>query len=169
MKIHGNAAWVFPDNFDIDYIIGIQNIGLQSVADITNCLMRDFDSNFSQHISPGDILIGGKSFGYGHAHPQPMIGMRAVGIHCVIAESYTFPFYRSELASGMKLLICPDITKYVKRGDPIWADTQSGEVTLGNGDTLPLLKVDDYPNQLMELGGVVPLIKAWREQKGKRS
>ena len=36
MKIHGNAAWVFPDNFDIDYIIGIQNIGLQSVADITN-------------------------------------------------------------------------------------------------------------------------------------
>lgn len=36
-----------------------------------------------------------------------MAGMREIGIRCVVAESYLFPFFRSELASGMMLFILP--------------------------------------------------------------
>ena len=103
MILQGKAAWVFPDSFDVDYIIGIPNIGLTDLKQITACLMKDFDPEFLDSCAPGDMLIAGKSFGYGHAHPQPMAGMREIGIRCVVAESYLFPFFRSELASGMML------------------------------------------------------------------
>ena len=29
MTITGRAAWVYPDHFDVDFIIGAANIGLQ--------------------------------------------------------------------------------------------------------------------------------------------
>ena len=103
MILQGKAAWVFPDSFDVDYIIGIPNIGLTDLKQITACLMKDFDPEFLDSCAPGDMLIAGKSFGYGHAHPQPMAGMREIGIRCVVAESYLFPFSRSELASGVVL------------------------------------------------------------------
>ena len=103
MILQGKAAWAFPDSFDVDYIIGIPNIGLTDLKQITACLMKDFDPEFLDSCAPGDMLIAGKSFGYGHAHPQPMAGMREIGIRCVVAESYLFPFFRSELASGMML------------------------------------------------------------------
>ena len=80
MILQGKAAWVFPDSFDVDYIIGIPNIGLTDLKQITACLMKDFDPEFLDSCAPGDMLIAGKSFGYGHAHPQPMAGMREIGI-----------------------------------------------------------------------------------------
>ena len=77
MILQGKAAWVFPDSFDVDYIIGIPNIGLTDLKQITACLMKDFDPEFLDSCAPGDMLIAGKSFGYGHAHPQPMAGSAA--------------------------------------------------------------------------------------------
>ena len=79
MILQGKAAWVFPDSFDVDYIIGIPNIGLTDLKQITACLMKDFDPEFLDSCAPGDMLIAGKSFGYGHAHPQPM-ALRRCGI-----------------------------------------------------------------------------------------
>ena len=160
MILQGKAAWVFPDSFDVDYIIGTPNIGLTDLKQITACLMKDFDPEFLDSCAPGDMLIAGKSFGYGHAHPQPMAGMREIGIRCVVAESYLFPFFRSELASGMMLFTCPGITACVRRGDKLQIDTERSLVTnLTTGECLALKPLRGYPAELLEAGGVVEYLR----------
>ncbi len=159
MIAEGNVAWVFPDNFDVDDIIGATNISLQKVEDIQKVLMKEFDPDFLDHVKPGDILVAGINCGYGHAHPQPMTGMRSIGIDTLIAASFTFPFYRSELASGMKMLICPDITKYVKKGDHLKVDLDTLEVMVNGKTVTHLNPIAEYPRSQMENGGAVGNLK----------
>lgn len=167
MILTGKAAWVFPDNFDVDYIVGIPNIGLQDMEDIVHCLMKDFAPDFLTRVSKGDILVAGRNFGYGHAHPQPMAGMRRIGITCVVAESYAFPFYRSELASGMKLFTCPGVTRLAAAGERLAIDTQACTVkNLDAEKSLPMKPFTGYPLELLRAGGVAPYLQRCRERRG---
>lgn len=160
MVIGGRVAWVFGDNFDVDFIVGIENISTTDIDRLVANLMTAYDANFRQFVAGGDILIGGKNFGYGHPHPQSMMGMRAIGINCVVAESYAFPFYRSELASGMKLFECPGITGAVERGDHI--EVSPAELTVFNktsGKQYRMNVIPDIPLRIMEKGGLLPFLK----------
>ncbi len=161
-KIMGRVAWVFEDNFDVDFIIGIENIRVGEKDKILDVLMKHYEEDFKEKVIQGDILIGGKNFGYGHPHPQAMLGMRELGIKTVIAESFSFAFYRSELASGMRLFECPGISKNVERWD---------EITVELGQDIPLLinktkdvsiqltQVPEIAMNIMESGGVIEFLK----------
>ena len=116
-------------------------------------VMKDFEPDFAQKIRPGDFLIGGRNFGYGHHHPQSMRGLRALGINTVIAESMFHPLYRGELASGSQFFTSPGITKEVSRWDELYLDTD-GPLLLNQttGKRLALEPVGAYPLYLMEYG-----------------
>ena len=43
MILQGKAAWVFPDSFDVDYIIGIPNIGLTDLLQICQANVGNAD------------------------------------------------------------------------------------------------------------------------------
>ena len=89
-----------------------------------------------------------------------MAGMREIGIRCVVAESYLFPFFRSELASGMMLFTCPGITACVRCGDKLQIDTERSLVTnLTTGECLALKPLRGYPAELLEAGGVVEYLR----------
>lgn len=161
MLARGRVAWVFEDNFDVDLIIGVENISTTDIAKILANLMKPFEKNFAAVIRAGDILVGGRNFGYGHPHPQSMMGMRAAGIDCIVAESYAFPFYRSELASGMKLFECPGIARAVERWDDI--EVLPAELKIVNrtrDKTLRLKPVPDIPGKIMAKGGLIPFLKS---------
>lgn len=160
MVIGGRVAWIFGDNFDVDFIVGIENISTTDIDLIVANLMKSYDGNFRQSVAGGDILIGGKNFGYGHPHPQSMMGMRAIGINCIIAESYAFPFYRSELASGMKLFECHGIVGAVERGDHV--EVNPTELTVYNKTSNKQFRMNaipDIPLRIMEMGGLLPFLK----------
>ncbi len=160
MLIKGRAAWVFKDNFDVDLIIGIENISTTDIGIIVDNVMKSYDVSFKQTINCGDILVGGKNFGYGHPHPQSMMGMRAIGIDCIIAESYAFPFYRSELASGMKLFECPGIAEAVERRDFIEVNITALTVSnLTSGKQFRMNSIPDIPLRIMGKGGLIPFLK----------
>ena len=154
-SLKGRVAYVFGDNYDIDLIIGIENISISDINKIVDVLMYKYDSDFRNSINTGDILIGGKNFGYGHPHPQAMDGMRAVGIDVIVAESYAFPFYRSELASGMKLLECPDISAKVSRWDELDIDVDQGVLrNVTQGTEFKLKDATQIALEMMTSGGV---------------
>lgn len=156
----GRAAWIFEDNFDVDMIIGIENISVTDLNKILDATMKSKESDFKEKITKGDILIGGKNFGYGHPHPQSMIAMRNLGITTIIAESFAFPFYRSELASGMKLLECKGISTNVSRWDNIIVDLE--KQTVFNEEKNVELRMNNIPDialDIMNNGGIVPYLK----------
>ncbi|MFH1481354.1 MAG: 3-isopropylmalate dehydratase [Pseudomonadota bacterium] len=158
--LRGRAAWIFEDNFDIDLIVGIKNISTIDLDPLMADVMQSYDKDFKASVREGDFLVGGTNFGYGHPHPQAMMVMHALGIRAVIAESFAFPFYRSELASGMALITCPGVSKKVSRWDRLELSLESG--TLMNQSTGERLVLDPVPPVVIEIikaGGIVNYLK----------
>ncbi len=150
----GRIAWVFPDDFDVDEIIGVQNIRTFDEDVLRAACMTDLDATFATTVGPGDWLVAGHNFGYGHPHDQPMMTMRSFGIAGVIAESFAPLFARGETYNGFPLVTCPGISVIAQRGEAIEVEWRLGRVRLSDRDMV-LEGVVPSPAQarLIESGG----------------
>ncbi|MGX6447965.1 LeuD/DmdB family oxidoreductase small subunit, partial [Patulibacter sp. S7RM1-6] len=126
--LEGDVAWVFGDDFDIDLIVGVQNIKRYEPDFLREVCMADFEPGFADRVRPGDVLVAGRNFGYGHPHYPSMVAMRLLGIAAVVAESYAPGFWRGETFNGMPLLRCPGIADATARGDRLRIAWTTGEV-----------------------------------------
>ena len=81
--LRGRVAFVFEEaDFDVDQIVGVENIRLTDPDALAACAMRRFDPGFAGQVEPGDVVVGAENFGYGHPHFAPMIGLRRLGAGC---------------------------------------------------------------------------------------
>lgn len=118
--LEGRAAFIFAEpDFDVDRILGFDALRSHDPDAMSRALMRDFDPEFAAKVRPGDLLIGGRNFGYGHPHGPPMAAMRKLGIAGVIAESFAPLYFAGEIAAGFPQIACPGILDVVARWDVI--------------------------------------------------
>ena len=162
-NLQGRVAWVFDeDNYDIDLIIGIKNIKLSDLEELASVAMVHYDAGFRAAVQPGDVLVAGHNFGYGHPHYPAMKAMRHMGITGVIAESFSPGFYRGEISMGFPLVTCPGIRAAVQRWDSVQVDWDAGTVrNLSRGGAAlavePLASAD---RGMLESGGLNGWLKA---------
>jgi 3-isopropylmalate/(R)-2-methylmalate dehydratase small subunit len=157
----GRVAWIFGDDFDIDLIIGVQNIKSYDTEFLLSVCMDAYEEGFAAKVRPGDILVAGRNFGYGHPHYPPMVAMRAAGIVAIVAESYAPGFWRGETFNGMPLVRCPGITSAVERWDRLRIDWQRGEIeNVRSGERLEAEIPPERVQQIWRAGGSIPLLRA---------
>ena len=162
-NLQGRVAWVFDeDNYDIDLIIGIKNIKLSDLEELASVAMAHYDAGFRAAVQPGDVLVAGHNFGYGHPHYPAMKAMRHMGITGVIAESFSPGFYCGEISMGFPLVTCPGIRAAVQRWDTVQVDWDAGTVrNLSRGGAAlavePLASAD---RGMLESGGLNGWLKA---------
>lgn len=161
-NLRGRAAWVFEeDDYDIDLIIGVRNIKITDVSELAALAMSDYTPDFASTVHKGDVLIGGRNFGYGHPHYPAMRAMRHLGISCVIAESFSPGFFRGEMSMGFPLVTCPGIRAAVTRGDPVEVNWDTSEVSNARtGQKLPLQPFSASERGMLVAGGLIPYLKA---------
>ena len=124
-------AWIFPDDdFDVDQIVGVKNIKITDIDELAAVAMQAYDPDFAGVVRRGDVLVGGRNFGYGHPHYPPMRAMRHLGIAAVIAESFAPGFWRGEISMGFPLVTCPGILGAVGRWDRVALDWESANLTI---------------------------------------
>ena len=160
-NLRGRVAWVFEeDDFDIDRIIGISNIKISDVNQLTALAMADYTPGFAATVQRGDLLVGGRNIGYGHPHFPAMRAMRHLGIAGVVAESFAPGFFRGEISMGFPLITCPGIVAAVQRGDVIEVDWNSNLVRhLPSGRSLPMQALSAAERGTLEAGGLIPYLK----------
>jgi 3-isopropylmalate/(R)-2-methylmalate dehydratase small subunit len=160
-NLQGRVAWIFEeDDFDIDLIVGVRNIKITDLNELVAVTMSDYDPGFAAAVTKGDLLVGGKNFGYGHPHYPAMRAMRHLGVTGVIAESFSPGFFRGEISMGFPLATCPGIRAAVARWDEVRVDWAKGEVTnLRTGHALPLQPLSSAERGTLEAGGLVPYLK----------
>ncbi|MQY30418.1 LeuD/DmdB family oxidoreductase small subunit [Nocardia aurantia] len=157
----GRVAWKFGDDFDIDLVIGVTNIKYYDPDKLRSVLMRAYDPSFVDEVCPGDILVGGRNFGYGHPHYPAMIAMRNAGIVAVVAESYAPGFWRGELYQGMPLVTVPGIADAVRRWDDIEVDWRTATVRVARtGQELVGTAPSPHAIDVIEAGGGLNLLRA---------
>lgn len=161
-KIEGRVAWVFNEpNFDIDLIVGVDNIKIKEVEKLKEVCMKDFDPHFAEYVREGDVIVGGKNFGYGHPHYPSFIALRALGIRAVFAESFAPGFYRGETNNGFPLIECPGIIDHVSRGDAVKFDWVLEKLQITNKKLeLSCNPIPDKTRKLIECGGIMGYLRS---------
>jgi 3-isopropylmalate/(R)-2-methylmalate dehydratase small subunit len=139
----------------------VRNIKITDVSELAALAMSDYLPDFASTVQKGDMLIGGRNFGYGHPHYPAMRAMRHLGISCVIAESFSPGFFRGEMSMGFPLVTCPGIRVAVARGDALEVNWDSSEVSnMRTGQKLPLQPFSASERGMLDAGGLIPYLKA---------
>jgi 3-isopropylmalate/(R)-2-methylmalate dehydratase small subunit len=160
-NIAGRVAYVFKDtDFDVDQIVGVSNIKLQDPEALAKVAMQRFDPDFRSQVRAGDVLVGGRNFGYGHPHFPAMKAMRHMGVAAVIAESFFPVYWRGEISMGFPQVACEGIVAAVKRWDEIEIDWQAGVVRVRrSGAALPFAPHTHAERAILEAGGFKAYLK----------
>ena len=161
-NLRGRASWIFTDDdFDVDQIVGVKNIKITDVDELAAVAMQAYDPNFAQAVKPGDFLVGGRNFGYGHPHYPPLRAMRHLGIKALLAESFSPGFWRGEISMGFPLIPVPGIVQAVQRWDELVVDWDRSEVVnQRTGQHLPFEPLSRADRQMLEFGGLLGYLKA---------
>jgi 3-isopropylmalate dehydratase small subunit len=61
--------------------------------------------DFSKKVGRGDIIVAGKNFGSGSSRQQAVDCFRALGIQCIIAESFGVIYERNAINAAFPILV----------------------------------------------------------------
>jgi len=148
-------VWRYNDNINTDMLFpGKYTYSCSTAEEIKPHLLEDLDPLFSKNVKNGDIIFAGKNFGCGSSREQPVIGLKAVGIKAVVAESFARIFYRSAINQGLLLIECPVAVKSYTDGDKINLDVDNGKIIIGE-KTFSFPKLPKEILAIREAGGLL--------------
>lgn len=158
MKVRGRA-FVFGDNIDTDLLAPGPWMREPLEVLASHCL-EAIDPDFAGQVRPGDVVVGGASFGIGSSREQAAQALLQLGVGAVVARSFARIFYRNALNLGLPAMVCPDLE--AGRGDDIEVLPAEGLVINHSRGTRHVCQ--KLPDQLMDIvkaGGLMP----WLERR----
>lgn len=162
-NLRGRVAFIFQEvDFDVDQIVGVKNIKITDIDELTKVAMQAYDPGFADSVRAGDLLVGNHNFGYGHPHYPPMKAMRHLGIAGVIAESFSPGYWRGEISMGFPQVTCPGILAFVERWDELEVDWGAGVVRNLTRNTARALAFEPPSSadlETLDAGGLEPYLR----------
>ena len=108
---------------------------------------------------PGDIVVTTKNFGAGSSRQQAVDCFKALGVQCIIAESYGAIYERNAINAALPILTYTEgmlEELELKTGDTISVDFISGALSnLTNGKATSINKFYDAQLQIYKNGGLL--------------
>lgn len=153
--------WVLGDDIDTDIIIPTDYLALKSVEDMKPYAFSPLRPELAGQIQPGDIIVGGKNFGCGSSREQAPEVIKALGIKCIVAQSFARIFYRNSINNGLLLIENAKLHDAVKEGEVI--SVTPGDRIEAGGETF---EIASLPDNLMEIINAGGLVKAMRKRNG---
>lgn len=156
--IRQGAAWVFGDGVDTDVLApGVYMKG--PIEEMAKHCLEAVDPTFAASVAPGDIVVGGESFGLGSSREQAVMVLNVLEVGAVLAKSFARIFYRNAMNLALPVLICPEADT-IAAGDKLLVDAGAGTVV--NETQGRELGCDPIPPHLMAMiedGGLLPHLK----------
>jgi len=76
--------------------------------------MENYDTEFIQIVKEGDILVSGYNFGTGSSREQAATALKAKGIQCLLAGSFSETYKRNAINNGFLVIELPELVDYFK-------------------------------------------------------
>ena len=161
LVVEGRVWLIEQDDIDTDMIFHNRYL---TITDINEMGQYAFDNlegyeDFSSKSKPGDIIVTGKNFGAGSSRQQAVDCFKALGIPCILAESYGAIYERNAINAAMPILtydakMIQDID--LKDGDILRVDFIKGEVTnKRNNKTTSINPFYDVQKDIYLRGGLL--------------
>lgn len=124
-------------------------------------IFEGLDPDFATKINEGDIIVAGKRFGIGHAHPQAAYAIAAARLG-VVAESVPYLNFRNLVNSGVPFLPeAPDVGALCETGDTLRVDFETGSfANLTKGHEIRYAPLAKSIQETIRLGGWKPMFRA---------
>ena len=153
------SVWRYGDNINTDMLFpGKYTYTCSTVEEIKPHLLEDLDASFAKNVKAGDFIFAAKNFGCGSSREQPVVGLKAVGIVAVVAESFARIFYRAAINQGLLLIECPSAVKAYKEGDNVFLDVDKGTITIGT-QSFSFPKLPKEILAIRDAGGLLPFTR----------
>ncbi|MBI4302110.1 MAG: 3-isopropylmalate dehydratase small subunit [Chloroflexi bacterium] len=147
-------------NVDTDVIIPARYLYTSEPAELAPHCMEDIDPSFQLRVKPGDIIVATTNFGCGSSREHAPIAIKAVGISCVIAQSFARIFYRNSMNMGLPILESDEAVAGTEKGDELEVDLTTGQIkNLTRGLTFQAKPYPPFVLELIEAGGLVEYTK----------
>lgn len=162
MKARGNAI-KYGDNIDTDVIIPARYLTTTDPKELASHCMEDIDKDFTSHVKPGDVMVGGRNFGCGSSREHAPIAIKESGVSCVVAATFARIFYRNAINIGLPIVECPEASVRIQPGDEIGVDFDTGVITnFTRGETY---RGEPFPSFIQSIIASGGLMNAIREKK----
>ncbi len=159
MKFEGKI-WKFGNDIDTDVIIPARYLNTTSHEELAQHCMEDVDPSFAQKVSKGDMLVAGKNFGSGSSREHAPVSIKAVGVSCVIAESFARIFYRNAINIGLPILESPEAARDAEEGDIFEVDADSGVIhNVTKAKSYQAAPFPAFIQEIIHAGGLIPYVK----------
>lgn len=159
MKFEGKA-WKFGNDIDTDVIIPARYLNSTSPEELAVHCMEDADPTFSEKVNQGDIIVAGKNFGCGSSREHAPLSIKAVGVSCVVADSFARIFYRNAINIGLPILESPDAAKEADEGDILKVDAEKGLIyNVTKGKEYQAEPFPEFIQDIIKAGGLIPYVK----------
>ena len=157
--------WKYGDNINTDMLFpGKYTYTCSTAEEVKPHLLEDLDPTFAKNVKEGDIIFAGKNFGCGSSREQPVLGLKAVGISAVVAESFARIFYRASINQGLLLIECPEAVQAYTDGAEVSLDLTQGTITVG-GSSFSFPKLPKEILAIKEAGGLLPYTREKLKQR----
>jgi 3-isopropylmalate/(R)-2-methylmalate dehydratase small subunit len=145
------------DDIDTDQIIPARYLGSFDPATLAPGCFVNLIPNFSQSVAAGDIVVAGDNFGCGSSREHAPIAIKATGISCVVARSFSRIFYRSAINVGLPAVVCPAAVAFAREGELMTVDFDRGQVMSGS-QSVPFAPFGQEVLAIIAAGGLVPFM-----------
>ena len=159
-------CWVFGDDIDTDIIIPARYVGMRDFAAMALHAMEPVLPTFGSQCRPGDIVVGGESFGVGSSREAAALVFKTLGVRVIVAESYGRIFFRNAINNGLYTVEAPGVRSIVETGGHLRIELRRGRVL--NPETGAVVEIVLWSPMILALveeGGLVPFLKSGRRAR----
>lgn len=161
-------AWCFGDDVSTDELSPGQ-WAIDPVQVRMAHTLESLNRSFPAQVRPGDVVVAGRNFGCGSSRETAPENLKALGVACVVADSFARLFLRNAVAIGLPVLACTGVRAEVEDADQVEVDLGAG--TVRNTRTDAKLAGERLPEEMRAIlaaGGILALLRA-QARDGKLS
>ncbi len=155
------SVWKFGDDINTDIIIwGKHKYSILDLKELSKHAMEAVSPDFTEKISPGDLIVAGKNFGCGSSREHAPLVLKYAGVGAVVAKFFARIFYRNAFAVGLPVIECPELYDKVKEGDRLEVDLEKGQIIkLDTNETFDIHPVPEFLLEILKEGDLVEHFK----------
>lgn len=145
-RVAGRLLWLDKDNLNTDGIYAGKHTYNDKLTppEMAQFIFENYDPDLRGKAQAGDVIVSGLNFGTGSSREQAATALKAFGIPCVIAASFSETYKRNAFNNGFVVFECPGLVEALRGG-------------MGTGDsakTRVLGEIEiDYTKSVLRFGG----------------
>ncbi len=123
-------------------------------------VLESVSPSFASDVMPGDIVVAGRNFGCGSSRETAAENLKALGVACVVAESFARIFMRNAIALGLPVVVCSGAHDGFSDGDRIEIDLANGRIV--NAENGAEFQGDSLPPEMRDIlsaGGILAVLE----------